>query len=149
VYRWERRTVQRTVVNIALRSQDILERMAQDHPHTIWGLQEFQILYDPQGILQMLKQEARITPEVEGEFLGDLLDEARSLIGKAERALEEHDLEPVCFGLGGGRWSSPSYCFIRRKEEELTFCTFGRRPRVFHRHLGLRSSSPEYKDLKL
>jgi hypothetical protein len=72
IYRWERRLVQNVMVNIAVRSKDVLERMAKEEPYTIWGLQEARILYDPQGILEALKREARLTPEAEEEFLGDL-----------------------------------------------------------------------------
>lgn len=65
VYRWERRTSHNVVVNITLRSRDVLERMAREHPDTIFGLGDALILYDPQGILQSLKDEATITEAVE------------------------------------------------------------------------------------
>lgn len=93
IYEWERRTLQDVVVNIAWRSSDVLERMAMDHPDTIWALKDAQVLYDPQGTLHSLKHKATITGTVEEEFLGDLLDEARSFMGKAGRALAENDRE--------------------------------------------------------
>ncbi len=79
------------------------------------------ILYDPQGILQALKGEAKMTPEVEEEFLGDLLDEARSLIGKAERALDEGDLETSLLWLRRGAMELAELLFYM----ELTGSTFG------------------------
>jgi predicted nucleotidyltransferase len=115
LYEWERRIVQNIVVNIALRSQDVLERMAKDHPDTIWGLKEARILYDPQGILQPLKREAAITGAVEEEFLGDLLDEARSFVGKAERALEEGDLESSLLCLRQGAMKLAELIFYQEK----------------------------------
>lgn len=93
VFNWERKTVQNIVVNLSLRSQDVLERMSKDHPDTIFGLKGALILYDPQGTLQSIKKNATITEPVKKELIGDLLDEARSFIGKAEKALAESRLE--------------------------------------------------------
>jgi len=93
VFRWERRIVQNIVVNIAIRSVDVLEKMARENPDTIFALQEALILYDKKDILRSLKKEATITQPARKELIGDLLDEARSLIGKAERALAEERLE--------------------------------------------------------
>ena len=93
VYEWERRILQNIVVNIALRSQDVLEKMAQDHADTILALRSARILYDPEGILGTVISKATMAGAVEAEFLADLLDEARSFLGKSERALAEHDLE--------------------------------------------------------
>jgi predicted nucleotidyltransferase len=126
VYEWERRTVQGTMVNIALRSQDVLEKMAKDHPHTIWGLQEAQILYDPQGILRSLKGEAKMTKAVEEEFLGDLLDEVRSLIGKAQRALEEHDLESSLLWLRRGAMELAELVFYKERGRRINLVHFWR-----------------------
>ncbi len=123
VYRWERRVVRDVVVNIALRSQDVLERMAKEEPYTIWGLQEARILYDPRGILAALKGDAKMTTEVEEEFLGDLLDEGRPLIGKAERALDEDDLESGLLWLRRGAMEPAELIFYKEK---------GRRIRLFH-----------------
>jgi hypothetical protein len=139
IYRWERRLIQNVMVNIALRSQDVLERMAKEEPYTIWGLQEARILYDPQGILEVLKREARLTPEVEEEFLGDLLDEARSLIGKAERALDEQDFESCLLWLRRGAMELAELIFYKEK---------GRRIRLIHFWQELRTlSSTEFKEL--
>ncbi len=140
IYQWERRIVQNIMVNLALRSQDVLEGMAKDEPYTIWGLQEARILYDPQGILQALKGEAKMTPEVEEEFLGDLLDEARSLIGKAERALDEGDLETSLLWLRRGAMELAELLFYREK---------GRRINLLHfwREIQGLSSPPRFKDL--
>lgn len=139
VYHWERRIIENISVNAALRSQDVLERMAHDEPYTIWGLQEAQILYDPQGILQTLKSQARMTPEVEEEFLGDLLDEARSLLGKAERALDEGDLESSLLWLRRGTMELAELIFYKEK---------GRRIRLIHFWQELQTlSSAEFKEL--
>ncbi|MCR4404625.1 MAG: nucleotidyltransferase domain-containing protein [Candidatus Acetothermia bacterium] len=139
IYRWERRVIEGIMVNIALRSQDVLERMAKEEPYTIWGLQEAQILYDPRGILQALKDEARLTPEVEREFLDDLLDEARSLIGKAERALAEGDLESALLWLRRGAMELAELIFYKEK---------GRRIRLIHFWQELQTlSSVEFREL--
>lgn len=132
VYKWERRIVQGIVVNIAWRSRDVLERIAMDHPDTIWALREAQIPYDPQGILQSLKCKAAITGTVEEEFLGDLLDEARSFIGKAERALTEHD------------WESSLLCLRQaamKLAERMFYEQRGRRIDPMHFWQGLRTLS--------
>lgn len=140
VYGWERRIVQNIVVNIALRSPDVLDKMAKDHPHTIWGLQESKILYDPQGILRSLKSEAKMTRAAEEEFLGDLLDEARSLIGKAERALEEHDLESSLLWLRRGAMELAELLFYKER---------GRRINLVHFWWEIQglSSPPGFKEL--
>lgn len=70
---WKRRIVQNIVVNIALRSYDVLRRMAKDHAETIFNLKNALILYDPEGILQMLKKNVTITRWVREEFIGDYL----------------------------------------------------------------------------
>lgn len=93
VFNWERKTIQNIVVNLSVRSQDVLERMSKDHPDTIFGLKGALILYDPQGTLQSIKKSATITEPLKKELIGDLLDEARSFIGKAEKALAESRLE--------------------------------------------------------
>ena len=140
VYQWERRIAGDISVNIALRSQDVLERMAKDEPYTIWGLQEARILHDPQGILQALKRKARLTPEVEEEFLGDLLDEARSLLGKAERALDEHDLESSLLWLRRGAMELAELLFYKER---------GRRIKLVHfwQEIQSLSSPPGFKEL--
>lgn len=139
VYQWERRVIENISVNVTLRSQDVLERMAHDEPYTIGGLQEAQILYDPQGILQTLKNQARMTLEVEEEFLGDLLDEARSLIGKAERALDEGDLESSLLWLRRGTMELAELIFYKEK---------GRRIKLIHFWQELQAiSSREFKEL--
>ncbi len=140
VYKWERRVHQNIAVNIALRSQDVLERMAQDHPYTIWGLQESRILYDPQGILRSLKGEARITRAAEEEFLGDLLDEARSFIGKAERALEEDDLESSLLWLRRGAMELAELLFYKERGARINLMHFWREFRSL-------SSPPGFKEL--
>jgi predicted nucleotidyltransferase len=139
IYRWERRLIQNVMVNIALRSKDVLERMAKEEPYTIWGLQEARILYDPQGILEALKREARLTPEAEEEFLSDLIDEARSLIGKAERALDEQDFESCLLWLRRGAMELAELIFYKEK---------GRRIRLIHFWQELQTlSSTEFKEL--
>jgi len=140
VYEWERRIVQNIVVNIALRSPDVLERMAQDHPHTIWGLKESRILYDPQGILRSLKDEVKMTRAAEEEFLGDLLDEARSLIGKAERALDEHDLESSLLWLRRGAMELAELLFYEERGRKINLIRFWQEIQDL-------SSSPGFKEL--
>lgn len=140
IYRWERRIVQGIAVNIALRSQDVLERMAREEPYTIWGLQEARVLYDPQGVLLSLKREARLTPEVEEEFLGDLLDEARSLLGKAERALDEGDLESSLLWLRRGAMELAELLFYKERGRRINLVHFWREVQ------GL-SSPPGFKEL--
>jgi predicted nucleotidyltransferase len=51
IYRWERRLVKDTVVNVATRSTDVLKRMAKENPDTIFSLREALILYDKKSIL--------------------------------------------------------------------------------------------------
>jgi predicted nucleotidyltransferase len=139
IYRWERRLIQNVMVNIAVRSKDVLERMAKEEPYTIWGLQEARILYDPQGILEALKREARLTPEAEEEFLSDLIDEARSLIGKAERALDEGDPESCLLWLRRGAMELAELIFYKEK---------GRRIGLIHFWQELQTlSSTEFKEL--
>jgi predicted nucleotidyltransferase len=118
VYEWKRMVPRNTVVNIALRSQDVLERMMKDHLDTILSLKNARILYDPQGILQSFKREATITGAVE-EFLGDLLDEARSFIGKAERALEEDDLESSLLCLRQGAMKLAELIFYKERGKRI------------------------------
>jgi hypothetical protein len=93
IFQWERRIVQDIVVNLATRSADVLEKMARENPDTIFSLREALILYDQKDILRSLKKCATITEPTRKELAGDLLDEARSFIGKAERALTEERLE--------------------------------------------------------
>lgn len=107
------------MVNVALRSQDVLERMAREHPDTIFGLKGALILYDPQEILQSLKNEATITEAVEKGFLGDLLDEARSFFGKAERALRERDLESSLLCLRQGAMKLAELMFYKEKGRRI------------------------------
>ena len=123
VYRWARKIVQSVVVNVASRSQDVLERMSQDHPDTVWALQEALILYDPQGVLQSLKEKATVSGAMAQEFLGDLLDEARSFIGKAQAALGERDQESCLLCLRQGAMRLAEMMFYREK---------GRRIRPLH-----------------
>jgi len=102
IYRWERRLVKNTVVNVATRSSDVLKRMAKENPDTIFSLREALILYDKKSILQSLKKDATITEITRKELVNDLLDEARSFIGKAERALTEKRLESAILCLRQG-----------------------------------------------
>lgn len=139
IYERERRIVQNIMVSIALRFQDVLERMVKDHPDTIWELKEARILYDPQGILQSLKSGVRITPKVEEEFLGDLLDEARSLIGKAESALEEHDLESSRLWLRRGAMELAELMFYKEKGRKIRLIYFWQEIQTL--------SSAEFKEL--
>jgi len=113
IYRWERRIVKNIVVNLAFRSWDILEKMAREHPDTILALKDTLILYDPQGVLQSLKKDVSITKSVKEELLGDLLDEARSFIGKAERALAQSGLESSILCLRQGAIKLVEYMFFK------------------------------------
>lgn len=135
VYRWERKIVKNIIVNIAYRSQDVLEKMAKEHPDTIFALKNALILYDSQGVLNMLKENAIVTEPVREELLGDLLDEARSFIGKGERALAESRLESsaLCLRLGAiklaeyiiyketGRKVSPMYLWQEIKSLPILY----------------------------
>ena len=139
MYKWERKVVEKIVVNVAIRSKDVLERMAREHPDTIFALEEAKILYDPQEIPWNLKKEVALTEDLKKELLGDLLDEARSFIGKAERALDEGDLESslVCLRQGAVKLA------------ELMFCReMGRRISYIHFWLEIQSlSSTEFQEL--
>jgi len=139
IYAWERKIVQGIVVNIALRSRDVLEKMAQDHPYTIWGLKESRILYDPQSILRSLKREVKMTQAAEEEFLGDLLDEARSLLGKARRALDEHDLESSLLWLRRGAMELAELLFYKERGRRINLVRFWREVQDL--------SSPGFKEI--
>lgn len=102
IFQWKRRIVQNIVVNVATRSADVLNKMAKENPDTIFGLREALILYDPKDILHSLKKNAALTEPTRKELAGDLLDEARSFIGRAERALTEERLESAILCLRYG-----------------------------------------------
>ncbi|NIQ05575.1 MAG: hypothetical protein GWO20_07565 [Candidatus Korarchaeota archaeon] len=67
--------------------------MARENPSTIFGLREALILYDKKDFLRSLKKDATLTEPIRKELAGDLLDEARFFIEKAERALTEEQLK--------------------------------------------------------
>lgn len=118
-YRWTRRIVQGVVVNVALRSLDVLGRMSQDHPDTILALQEALVLYDPRNILRPLQAQATLSPAVVEEFMGDLLDEASSFVGKAQRALDERDVESSLLCLRQGAMRLAELMFFREKGRRI------------------------------
>jgi predicted nucleotidyltransferase len=102
IFQWKRRVVQDIVVNVAIRSIDVLKKMAKENSDTIFALREALILYDPKNILRSIKKDATLTEPIRKELVGDLLDEARSFIGKAERALTEERLESTILCLRHG-----------------------------------------------
>jgi len=105
IFKWKRKTLRSVTVNIATRSHDVLEKMSKDHPDTIFALQNALILYDPIGILHLLKKKAVVREPVRQELLGDLLDEARSYIGKSEKALSQNRMESsiICLRQGAAK----------------------------------------------
>lgn len=137
IYRWTRRVVQGVVVNAALRSLDVLERMSQDHPDTILALREAVLLYDPRDILRPLQARATLSAAVAEELLRDLLDEARSFIGKAKRALDEGDLESSLLCLRQGAMRLTEMMFYREKGRRINPLRFWREIRSLSSPAGL------------
>jgi len=93
IFQWERNIVRNIVVNVATRSTDVLDRMVRENPDTIFGLKEALVLYDQKDVFRSLKKNTTMTEFARKELVADLLDETRSFIGKAERALAEERLD--------------------------------------------------------
>lgn len=140
VFQWKRRIVDNIVVNIALQSQDVLGKMAKEQLDTYFHLKKAIILYDPQGTLGVLKIDLMIDNKAKKKFFGDLLDEARSYLGKAERALDEDDLESAIICM---RQSAIKFA------ESLIFKEKGTIPNPMHMWQEVKSLSlsGEFKDL--
>lgn len=92
IYGWERREREGVVVSINLCSLDVMERMLESDPWTIVGLQDAEILYDPKELVAGYRDRATLSDELWRGLVEDSFDDARSNLGRAERALEEGDL---------------------------------------------------------
>lgn len=92
IYGWERREREGVVVCINLRSLDVMERMLESDPWTIVGLQDAEILYDPEGLVAGYRDRATLSDELWRELVIDSFDDARLNLGRGEKALKEGDL---------------------------------------------------------
>jgi len=119
IFKWKRRTTRNVTVNIATRSRDVLEKMSRDHPDTIFALQNALILYDPKGIVYLLKRNAVVREPVHRELLGDLLDEARSYIGKSEKALAQNRMESSIICLRQGAAKLAEYMLYKKERKRV------------------------------
>jgi hypothetical protein len=52
------------VVNVAIRSIDVLNKMAKENSDTIFALREALILYDPKNILRSIEKDATLTEPI-------------------------------------------------------------------------------------
>jgi hypothetical protein len=64
IFQWKRRVVQDIVVNVAIRSIDVLNKMAKENSDTIFALREALILYDPKNILRSIEKDATLTEPI-------------------------------------------------------------------------------------